>query len=498
MNAVPVRVRFAPSPTGFLHIGGARTALFNWLFARHHGGRFILRIEDTDEKRSTPESIQAIIDGLSWLGLDWDEGPDCEYAQTNREHGSYGPYFQMQRLTIYTQWSNTLRESGKAYPCWCKPDDVEKARAQALQEKKKVLFTDPCRTLEPAQVAERLQQNKPYVIRYKVEPGDDPNFDDIIHGRKDFDPSLIEDFIILKSTGGPTYNFAAVVDDNLMGITHVIRGDDHLSNTPRQVLLYRALGMKPPLFAHLPMILGPDGTRLSKRHGATSLKEYRQGGYLAEAMVNYLVLLGWSTTESQQLFKLDEMIHKFSLDRCSKSPAIFDPPKLLWMNGEYVRGLDPSELTKRAIPWLRKSSLLTDGTHFDRIREAVSLEQEKIKRLDEIPHMIEYMLRDSIEFEPEAVQKWLHGEDTGSIIAGLKNILDNINAFSAELIEQKVREFCKTRSIKTARVFHPLRVAVSGRTRGPSLFHMISFIGRERITQRLERALEMVNANKAR
>lgn len=475
MNNNAIRVRFAPSPTGFLHIGGVRTALFNWLYAKKMGGSFIIRIEDTDEKRSTPESLNAILEGLHWMGLDWDEGPG---------KGSFGPYFQMERQKIYTEWVDKLIAAGRAYPCWCSKEDLEGMRRKAIAEKKPVSYDRRCKNLSEAEKKAKIASGQPYALRFYVKPDDDASFTDIIHGEKKFDTRLLEDFVIVKSTGGPTYNCAAVIDDHLMRITHVIRGDDHLSNTPRQVLLYRAFGFTCPQFAHLAMILGSDGTRLSKRHGATSLHEYMDAGYLPEAMRNYLALLGWSTSESQQIFSGDELKEKFSLERCSKSPSIFDQEKLLWMNGEYIRSLAPAVFAEQALPWLKRSGLHTNGGDTDFAGKVVALEQEKIRLFSELPEKVRFMLSDDITYDEEAVMKWF-GPDSTDLIPQLRTLLEGLDNFDSAAIEASVRAFAKAQKLKTAQVFHPLRVAVSGKTQGPSLFHMVELLGKERVMKRL-------------
>lgn len=496
MNHNNVRVRFAPSPTGFLHIGGVRTALFNWLFARKMGGSFILRIENTDEKRSTVESLHAILDGLSWLGLDWDEGPVWGKKGEVLQEGDRGPYFQMERLSLYAEWVKRLKEKGRIYPCWCTKEELDRMRAQSLARKKPLRYDGRCRNLAEAEKEDRFNKKVPYVLRFHVNNDDTAHFTDIIHGPKEFSADQLEDFVVIKSTGGPTYNFACVVDDHVMGITHVIRGDDHLSNTPRQVLLYRTLGLSLPQFAHLPMIMGQDGGRLSKRHGATSLTEYMKAGYLPEAMVNYFALLGWSTQDSQQLFQRDELIQKFSLERCSRSSSIFDPQKLIWMNGEYIRSLSVQDLVRRSLPWLKEENLFHEGDDSAGIEKAIKLEQEKIKRLDDVPRLIKFLVTDEIEYEKDAITQWMSSDESLVMLSELKDILENVTDFSSKNIEETVRSFAKKKGIKNPRIFHPLRVAVSGRTRGPSLFEMLSLLGRERVLTRLSNIRSVTGGKK--
>jgi len=514
-----VRVRFAPSPTGFLHLGGARTALFNWLFARQRGGTFILRIEDTDEVRSTDEAVQAIIHGLHWLGMDWDEGPDYRELPTAgvlefkrrpeskkleiKDKGKYGPYFQMKRLDLYKKYAERLIQSGKAYRCYCLLEQLEEMRKKALEEKKPPKYDGRCRNLTAEGEERYKKEGRKAVIRFKTPREGVTEFQDIVRGKVTFENSLLDDFVMLKSSGSPTYNFAVVVDDYGMKISHVIRGDDHISNTPRQILLYEALGWEKPIFAHIPMILGSDGARLSKRHGATSLEYYENEGYLPEAMMNYLALLGWATEDSQQIFTRGELITKFSLERCAKSAAIFDPQKLLWMNGEYIRKMKIYDFWKELTEPLIKPFIMDvlkeiapevkENKEFekimDRVKVAVSLEQEKIKLLKDIPNLIVYMLKEDLEnddYEEEAKEKVLKVSGVKQILSDCKDRLARLEDFSEEKIEREIRNYTKESSRKTSEVFHPIRVAVSGRTRGPGLFALLSFLGKERVLKRME------------
>lgn len=483
-----IRVRFAPSPTGYLHIGGARTALFNWLFARHHGGTFVLRIEDTDETRSTDDSVSGILEGLSWLGLDWDEGPDYrgdgKIPTTSR--GAFAPYFQMQRLAGYKAAADRLIQAGLAFPCFATSDEVEKAKERALLLKQPPRFTSPYRDWTPDQQQAAIRDGRPFVIRFKTPRSGVTRFSDLVRGELDFENELIEDFILLKTSGVPTYNFACVVDDHAMEISHVIRGDDHLSNTPRQKLVYEALGWKTPEFAHLAMIMGSDGSRLSKRHGATSVMEYKELGYLPEVMLNYLALLGWGTEDSQQLFTRDEMIAKFELARCSKSPATFDPAKLLWMNGEYLRQKPAPEITRLAGPFLAKAGLPVSGAA---VENAVALEREKAKLLADVPGLIDFLVDDSrLVYRPEAVEKTLKPAGAREIVDELEKRLAALDPFDVAGIEALCKTLAKDKGVKNGAVFHPLRVCVSGRTEGPSLWHMVEYLGKERTLARIARA----------
>ncbi|MBI5166870.1 MAG: glutamate--tRNA ligase, partial [candidate division NC10 bacterium] len=383
-----VRVRFAPSPTGYLHVGGARTALYNWLFARHHKGTFILRIEDTDVERSTEEAAGAIVEGMTWLGLEWDEGP----------------YRQAERLKLYQKYARELVEAGRAYYCYCTPEELEARRKTALAEGRSPKYDGRCRDLR------ERDKTRPHAIRLRLPQVGRTVVHDLIHGDVVFENAELDDFILLRSDGFPTYNFACVVDDSLMGITHVIRGDDHLSNTPRQVLLYQALGFSPPQFAHLPMILGPDRTRLSKRHGATSVQAYKEIGYLPEALVNYLARLGWSHGD-QEVFSREELIQYFSLEKVGKTPAVFDPAKLEWLNGHYLRSAEPARLADLLPSFWEEGGVGRGGELARRdkswLQGVARLFQERAKTLSELAYSTRFLFAEKIQYEGEAASKFL-------------------------------------------------------------------------------------------
>ena len=488
-----VRVRFAPSPTGHLHIGGVRTALFNWLFARKHRGIFILRIEDTDEARSTVESVHTILEGLSWLGLDWDEGVFWTRDGWS-EKGSHGPYFQMGRQETYRKHADQFLREGKAYRCYCTPEELEQMRHLAQLEKRPPKYDGRCRNLSAVRESELRAQGRKPVVRFKMPEEGAVRFKDLIHGEVSFENKLLDDFVMIKTSGIPTYNFACVMDDHFMEITHVIRGDDHLSNTPRQIHLYQALGWDVPEFAHLSMILGPDGSRLSKRHGATGVIEYKKSGYLPDAMANYLALLGWSTEDSQQLFAPIEMIEKFDISRCQKSPAIFDPQKLLWMNGEYIRKQSPRDLAKTALPWLKEAGYVRPETSEpdQALVYKVSLEQEKYKLLSDVPKLLDFFFQD-IAYDPASVEKVLKKDGASGVLSDMKERLGTLEPFDAASLENLARVYAKEKNLKTGQVFHPLRVAVSGRTTGPSLFHMMEALGKEKVLSRIQKALGLLH-----
>lgn len=494
-----IRVRFAPSPTGFLHVGGARTALYNWLYARHHKGTFILRIEDTDEARSTDESMNAIINGLHWLGLDWDEGPGVKDAKASV--GNYGPYFQMERVEIYRQLIDELVAKGKAYPCFCTKEDLEQMRTRAMLAKRPPKYDERCRAIAPDQAKARVQEGDPHVYRFARPHGGAVEFDDVVKGRLKFESELLDDFVLVKSSGVPTFMFAGAVDDHLMEITHVIRGDDHLSNTPRQIQIFEAFGWtKMPVFAHISMIHGPDGSRLSKRHGATAVEEFQRNGYLPEVMLNYLSLLGWSTSDSQQLFNpanhFEELVQKFDLDRCQKSPAVFDMEKLKWMNGVYIRNLTRDQLLDRTWPFLVSAGLVTAAAddklkHY--VHSALMLEQEKLVLLSDAPGLIDFFLHKEVQFDAESVEKVLKKEGAKKVLEGVSARFAALPTLTAENTEKACRDHAQENALKNGQVFHPVRVAASGRTKGPSLFHMLEVMGKQTVLDRMKAALSIAS-----
>lgn len=458
------RLRFAPSPTGHLHIGGARTALYNYLLARQTGGTFILRIEDTDLERSTPESIQAILDGMKWLNLDWDEGP----------------IFQTKRFDIYQQHIDKLLKEGKAYPCFCAPELLEQKRRQAQAEKRKPMYDRACLKLSAAEVKKRFDAGAPHCIRFKSPDSGETAVQDVIKGEVIVANRELDDLIIRRTDGSPTYNFTVVVDDVTMGITHVIRGDDHLNNTPRQIQLYQALGYPLPIFAHVPMILGADKKRLSKRHGATSVMAYKETGYLPDALLNYLARLGWSCKDQEE-FTRQELIEKFSLESCSVSPGIFNPEKLLWLNGVYIRKSKPEDLTALTIPFLEKKGI----QHIDKaiLLEGVKISQEKVKTLVEMAEMVDFFF---MEIEPD--EKLKAKFFTDETRPNLKKIVDRLNAITswahgpiAEVFNNLVAET----ALGLGKIAQPVRVALTGRTVSPGVFEIIRILGREKTVERI-------------
>ncbi|MDR0822621.1 MAG: glutamate--tRNA ligase [Endomicrobium sp.] len=485
-----VRVRFAPSPTGDLHIGGVRTALFNYLFAKHLGGTFVLRIEDTDELRSTDASTQVIIDALKWLKLDWGEGP-------GNEPEKYAPYYQMKRknLGIYQKYIDELLKKDLAYPCYCTPEEVEQMRKLAQLHKKPPKYDGHCSHLSLEQRQEWEKQGRKPVIRFRMPKDGKMILEDIIRGKVEFDNALLDDFVIAKANGVPTYNFACVIDDHLMDMTHIIRGDDHVSNTPRQLHLFKAFGWDFPKFAHTAMIMGSDGARLSKRHGHTSVLDYQKEGYLPEALLNYLALLGWSTTDSQQIFTMKELEEKFSLEGCGSSSSTFDPAKLIWLNGEKIRSKSIDEIYALFMDWLKytNNEKIIDGWDKEILKKAMELEHDKIKLLSEIPNLVDFFFVKEVDYKEEAVQKVFlsdKSKDSAKIIINeCDEKLENQD-FSAAALEQFARNLAEQKGLKTGQVFHPIRVALSGRTQGPSLFHLMELLGKTETVRRIKTAKE--------
>jgi len=459
-----IRTRFAPSPTGYLHIGGARTALFSWLFARHNGGEFVLRIEDTDQQRSTDESTKAILDAMSWMGLNWDEGP----------------HFQAQRVDLHRQMVQKLLEEGKAYICTCTPEELEIKRKEALAAGKKPKYDGTCRDKD-------LKKSPGSVVRFRGADAGVTVVEDLIKGNIVFNNEELDDLIIERGDGYPTYNFAVVIDDAMMNISHVIRGDDHVNNTPRQILMYQALGFEVPKFAHVPMILGSDKTRLSKRHGATSVMAYKEMGYLPEALVNYLVRLSWSHGD-QEIFSQKELVDLFSLDAVGKSPAVFNPDKLLWLNAHYIKEASPARLAEEMKPlWPAKADVSDESF----IRKIIVDLQPRAKTLVELAQASEFYFAVEISYEAEAAQKFL----TPEVAAHLKSIaaaIPGIEDYSKAGLEAFLKNFIEANGIKFKAIAQPLRVALTGKTVSPGIDEVMVTLGKDRVTQRINAAVDYI------
>ncbi len=475
-----VRVRIAPSPTGYLHVGTARTALFNWLFARKNGGKFLLRIEDTDKERSKPEFEQDIIEGLKWLGLDWDEPI----------------VYQSQRLELYRREAQKLVEMGKAYPCFCTPEELEQRRQEMLAKGFVPKYDRKCRRLKPEERERLIKEGRPYVLRFAMPFEGEVVFHDIIRGEIRFANRELDDFVIVKSDGFPTYNFACVVDDHDMGITHVIRGEDHISNTPRQLHLYMALGYEIPHFAHLPLLLGTDRSKLSKRHGSVSLNEYRKMGILPEAMVNFLALMGWYPRDQKEIKTREQLVAEFELSEVKPSGAIFDLEKLLWMNGHYIRQKPVEEIARMLVPYFAEKGWIQEpptDNEWHYLLQVTPLVQERMRTLKEAVDLADFFYCEPESYDEKARTR-LSKEGVADLLLELSNRLEALSEFSVEQIEATVRQLAAERGLKAAEVIHPTRAAVTGRMEGPSLFHLMAVLGKERCVGRLRKVVQTIKS----
>lgn len=471
-----VRVRFAPSPSGSLHVGGARTALFNWLFARHHNGRLILRVDDTDQARSSAASLEQILDSLNWLGLNWDEGP----------------YFQSRRLKRYREAVDRLLDEGKAYYCFCSTEELALERQKALDQGKNLTYSGRCRKLSAAEAARRLAEGRRAAVRLKVPGQGKTVVEDLIRGRVEVDNSTLDDFVILKSDGTPVYHLASVVDDGDYGITQVIRAEEHLPNTPKQILLFEALGFETPQFAHVPMILAPDRSKLSKRHGATSVTEFKDQGILPQTMLNYLALLGWSPGRGQEeLFSLEELVQRFSLEQINKTAAVYDVNKLVWLNGRYMRELNPENLAELAKPFFVKAGLLHEpvaGADSAKLKQVVLLLQNRAKTFREMAEAADCFFNSDFDYQPEAAAKLFQGRATAELLAQTARELAELERFDAENTEAACRRLAKALQIKFGDLVHPVRLALTGKSESPGLFEVMVVLGQEETVRRLKRA----------
>jgi glutamyl-tRNA synthetase len=477
-----VRVRFAPSPTGYLHIGGARTALFNWLFARANGGTFILRIEDTDRSRYVEDSLYDIMESLKWLGMDWDEGPQVG--------GEYGPYMQSERLHIYQEYIKILLDSGHAYYCYCSSERLEALRAEQAAKSMPPGYDRHCRDLSSKERQELEAQGIKPVIRFKVPLEGTTKFNDLLRGEISFENNTLDDLVLIKSDGYPTYHFANIVDDHLMGITHVMRGEEWIPSTPKHLLLYQAMGWEAPQMAHMPVILSQEGGKLSKRHGATTVKEFREKGYLPEAMVNFLALLGWTLDGERELFSLQELQKVFSLDRVSKSSAVFSYDKLDWLNGLYIRELSVEDLTRRVLPYLEKAGIVSNPITPEEhgyLLKIIPLVQERIKFLSETPELVDFFFQDEVTYTDPSllIPKKLDSQETLKILRCAHTTLSGTEDYSEANLETLLRGLSTELGMKAGQVFMPVRVAITGRTAAPGLFETISVLGKERTVKRL-------------
>ncbi|MHB0997923.1 MAG: glutamate--tRNA ligase [Armatimonadota bacterium] len=479
-----VRVRFAPSPTGFAHIGNIRNALFDWLLVRHFGGSFILRIEDTDRARIVPGALEEIYESLRWLGALWDEGPEVG--------GDFGPYVQSERLHLYDKYARQLVEQGNAYYCFCTSERLAEMRKEQESKKQATGYDRCCLQLSPEEIAQKQLEGLPAVIRFKVPDEGQTPFYDLVRGDITFENKLLDDFVIMKSDGYPTYHFASIVDDHLMEITHVIRSEEWISSTPKHVLLYKSLGWDPPKWVHPPLILGPDKSKLSKRHGAVRFLDYKEKGFLPEAMINYIALLGWSPGTDQELFTLDEIIEQFNIDGIVNHPVVFDIQKLEWMNGVYIRSADTEHITDLALPYLKEAGLIPENPapeEMEYIKSAISLEKDKLKLLTDVVERTDFFFQDEPTYEEKGMNKWLRKDYVPGLLRKLIECIESIPELTAETAEEAVRKSGEELGISGGQVVHPIRMAVTGKTAGPGLFETIALLGKNRVIFRLNRTI---------
>jgi glutamyl-tRNA synthetase len=487
-----VRTRYAPSPTGEPHLGNLRTALFDWLLARHHGGQFLLRIEDTDQARYVEGGIEQQMEALRWLGLDWDEGPDVG--------GPFAPYIQSQRLEIYEEHARRLIETDHAYLCYCSPERLEEVRKAQQARKEPPRYDRHCRDLSPEERKTAESQGIAPVVRFKTPPTGETVAHDVLRGSVSFQNSTLDDFVLLKSDGYPTYHLAAQVDDHLMEITHVLRGDEWLSSAPRHVLIYQAFGWKPPAFAHLSRILGPDRAKLSKRHGAHAALEYRDQGYLPDGVVNFLSLLGWSLDDHTEIIDRQTLIKHFDLDRVLVNPAVFNAEKLVWMNGVYIREMDDEALTDAVRPFLERH--LGQGVDRDTLLRIVPLVKERIRLLSEIVDMADFFFVDGeLEYSVDTLLGKRYAGDPDGAADALETVLatlEGIEAWQHDALEAGVRPLAEQLGVKAGDLFGLIRVAVTSKTATPPLFETMEVLGRERTIERLRSAVERLRRNSDR
>ena len=474
-----VRVRFAPSPTGFAHIGNMRNAAFDWLLKQHIGGAFILRIEDTDRARLVEGALEEIFESLRWLGIKWDEGPEVG--------GPHAPYFQSERLELYDRYVKQLLEQGDAYRCFCTSERLAEMRKGQEAQKQSTGYDRFCLDLSPEETQEKLGEGLCGVIRFKVPQEGMTAFKDEVRKEITFENRLLDDFVILKSDGFPTYHFASVVDDHLMEISHVIRSEEWISSTPKHVLLYAALGWEPPKWVHPPLILGPDRSKLSKRHGAVRFLDYKERGFLPEAMMNFIAMLGWSPGEEQEIYSVQELIDRFAIEGIVDHPVIFDIQKAEWMNGIYIRACDLDRLTALCLPFLQEVGLIPESLEY--ARSVVALEQERLKVLSDIVEAARFFFEAEPDYDEKGMKKWLSQDYVPDLIRKLIARLQDLLEFTIEGIEESVRLAGEEMQLSGGQVIHPVRMAVTGRTVGPGLFETMAVLGKDRVLFRLNRTL---------
>ncbi|BBB91327.1 MAG TPA: glutamate--tRNA ligase [Methylomusa anaerophila] len=487
MNEDQLRVRFAPSPTGPFHIGGARSALFNWLLAKKYGGKLILRIEDTDLERSTKESEENIKEALRWLGITWDEGIDVG--------GPYGPYRQTERLDIYRHYTEKLLESGQAFHCYCSEEELEAERQEQMDKGETPRYMGRCRNLSPEDKQRLAAEGRKPTVRFKVPENKQIVFKDLVRDTVSFDSNGIGDFVIVKSDGIPVYNYAVVLDDALMRISHVIRAEEHLSNTPRQILLYEALGLAVPQFGHISLILGKDRTKMSKRHGATSVDQYRNQGYLSEAIVNFLALLGWAPAGEQEIFSREELINEFSMDRVAKNPAVFDIDKLNWLNAHYMKQASPELVTELALPHLKAAGYVQDdisGEKKDWLIKVMAEIKDYLSYAAQAVDHVDVFFNDHITFESEEAREVMRDADIPRVMEAFKVRLLALDPLESAGVQAILKSITKELKLGGKKVYMPVRIAITGKMHGPELINLIPLLGKERTLARMERMLAQV------
>jgi glutamyl-tRNA synthetase len=472
-NTTPDRLRFAPSPTGFLHVGGARTALYNWLYARKNKGVFVLRIEDTDVQRSSQEMVDVILNSLKWLGLNWDEGP----------------YFQSQRFPMYKTAAMKFLENGKAYRCFCKPDEINARREAGMKAKGSWKYERLCLNLSPDQIREKVDRGEPHAIRFLVPPGR-TSFQDLVHGEISLDNDSVEDFVLLRSDGFPTYHLSVVVDDIDMRITQVIRGDDHISNTPKQIMLYNAFEKAPPQFGHLPLILGPDKKRLSKRHGSVAVEEYRSQGILPEALLNFLALLGWNPGDEREIMGKEELTQEFDLHRVNSSNAVFDMKKLNWMNGKYLSSVPLERMLEVLPPYIEQKSWMDDPEFPKR----VDLMRTRALSLVDLVQILAPFYTEDFPYDPAGFEKFRKDPALAGLMEDFIPVLSVTEPWERHSLESNLRAFLEPRGVKAAALIHPIRLALTGKTVGPGLFEVVELMGKEKTIIRLKRFVSLLRA----
>jgi nondiscriminating glutamyl-tRNA synthetase len=483
-----VRLRFAPSPTGYLHIGGLRTALYNYLFAKRHGGKFLLRIEDTDRTRYVEGAIENLINSLHWAGIEYDEGVFIEDGKIVQK-GDCGPYIQSERLDIYKKYVDQLIENGHAYYCFCSKERLDKVREEQKIKGQIPRYDGLCRSLSLEEARERIAKGEEYVVRLKLPPNRDIKFKDIIRGDITINTNDLDDQVLLKSDGFPTYHLAVVIDDHLMGITHIVRGEEWLPSTPKHVYLYEAFGWEKPTYVHLPTVLNKDRKKLSKRHGDVSVEDFRKKGYLPEALVNYLALVGWTPEDNREILSMEELIKEFTFERVSNAGGIFDNDKLDWVNGHYIRNYDLDKLTRLAIPYLKDAGFIDDDfadKRFDWLKTLVETVREGLSKLSEIVEKADIFFADTVIPRDDKALEILQWEETPTVLKAFKEALEGVEEVDMEFAKSVMKGIQKSTGVKGKKLFMPVRVALTGADHGPELVNIIYLLGKQNILKRIE------------